>query len=62
MGNHAQDLPEHESYDALVLVVFCLTNYDIKKRPLRANDGAYYREHVVQFVNEGRERMEKRAE
>ncbi len=53
---------EHKHYDAMVAVVFCLTNYDIMKKPLRAEDGVFFREFVKQFVCEGKERKERREQ
>lgn len=43
---------------------FCtlLTNYDIIRRPLRNEDGVYYRNYLKKIKREGLEKKRKRQE
>jgi len=51
---------DHQNYDELFSVCASLTNYSILANPLRNEEGTYYRNAVVDFVNEGKQREKKR--
>lgn len=50
----------HGDYDNLVSVVVSLTNYHIKKYPLRREEGEYYANFVTEMVKDGFRRHEQR--
>ena len=49
-------------YDKIAVVCVGLTNFIVEKRPLRADDGRWYRRYSNRLLHIGEEKKRKRAE